>query len=72
MIEYKVVVINDNNLTDQEIYDLINNGNAPLVIDARTGEIKKLLPQIIAEQQYARDKTETLPRRSNKPDAIKI
>lgn len=69
MIEKTVVVITDD-MTDEEIFDVINEQPFPLVADMRT-VVGKLIDQIIKEQ-YGKDNSASVSEGNNRPDAIKI
>lgn len=69
MIEKTVVVITDD-MTDEEIFDAINEQPFPLVADMRT-VVGKLIDQIIKEQ-YGKDNSASVSEGNNRPDAIKI
>lgn len=69
MIEKKIIVIKDG-MSDEEIFNIINDDPAPLLADMRQ-VVNKSIEQIVREQ-YGKDNTEAVPEGSYRPNAIKI
>lgn len=69
MIEKKIIVIKDG-MSDEEIFNIINDDPAPLLADMRQ-VVNKSIEQIVREQ-YGKDNAETVPEGSHRPNAIKI
>ena len=70
MIEKTVVVIVDG-MTDDEIFDAINEQPHPLIADMRT-LVDKLVEQIVREKYEGKDNSASVSENNYRPDAIKI
>ena len=69
MIEKKVIVITDE-MSEEQIFKMLNRDPAPLVADLRT-VVAKSIEQIVRER-YAENLFAPVPKNNNRPDDIKI